>query len=118
MSRKGFTLLEVLLVVVVLAVLAGIAFGLMSVVSSSRVRLTETRVHTIGCAIETHRKVKGTLPATLEDLRLELPMAGGRYVDAWERPLEYRVDGKEFRLWSCGLDERSGTADDISFKNK
>jgi hypothetical protein len=28
------------------------------------------------------------------------------------------VSGKEFRLWSCGPDGRSGTGDDIVFKNK
>ena len=122
MSRKGFTLLEVLLVVAVLAILAGIAFGLMNVVASGRVTLTENRVHTVGCAIQRFRTTKGTLPAKLEDLATALDqpamMKDGKFVDAWGHPLEYRVSGKEFRLWSCGLDEQSGTGDDIVFKNK
>jgi hypothetical protein len=40
-------------------------------------------------------------------------MEGGRFVDGWNRPLEYSVTGKKVRIWSCGPDGISGTPDDI-----
>ena len=38
--------------------------------------------------------------------RLDKPdwMKDGKFVDAWDRPIEYRVDGKKFQVWSCGPD--------------
>jgi general secretion pathway protein G len=121
--RKGFTLLEVLLVVVVLTVLAGMVFGLMNFVESARIKDTEGRVLILGQAVEKYRLVKGFLPATLNDLvpkTLEEPgwMNGGKFVDNWDRPIQYAVTGKEFRVWSDGPDGAPKTADDLSFKNR
>ena len=122
MSRKGFTLLEVLLVIVILAVLASISFTYMHFIESSRIEVTTGRVHTLGTQVGTHLNVKGRLPATLEAL---IPSMGdpawvkdGKLVDSWDRPFEYRVDGREFRVWSCGPDGISGTADDLEYKRK
>jgi prepilin-type N-terminal cleavage/methylation domain-containing protein len=120
MSRKGFTLVEVLMVVVVLAIVASLTFGLMNVIEHARVVSTEGRVHNLGVEAATQAKVKGFPPAALEDLAPRLNQPGwikdGKFVDAWDRPLEYRVEGRSFRLWSCGLDGVSGTADDLPYK--
>ena len=119
MSRRGFTLVEVLMVIIVLAVLAGMIFGMMSVIGSTKVGLTETRIHGIRCELKNHAAVKGQPPAKMEDLAAKLDQAGwmkdGKFVDAWEQPLEYRVNGKEFKLWSVGADGKSGTPDDIFY---
>ncbi len=119
MARKGFTLLEILLVVVVLAILAGMMFGVMNVLENARIRTTENRIHTLRCAVAEYRLTKGSLPTRLEDLARKLDQAvtmkDGKFVDAWERPFEYKVDGKEFQLWSCGPDGVSGTADDLHY---
>lgn len=109
---KGFTLVEVLVVIVVLAVLASMVFGLMHYVESSRINNTETRVFGVGLEVVKHASVKGFPPAKLQDLKVD----GLRLVDGWDRPLEYKVNGKEFKLWSCGPDGVSGTADDIQFR--
>jgi len=120
MSRKGFTLLEVLMVLVILALLAGLTFGLFQTVESSKIRVSGTRVHGLGVQVGVLVKLKGFPPATLEELASRLDrtewMKDGKFVDAWERPIEYRVDGKEFRVWSCGPDGVSGTDDDIEYK--
>ena len=120
--RKGFTLLEVLLVVVVLAVLASIVFGMMHVTESARIENTNGRVLILGQAVEKHRSVKGFLPAKLEDLAktLEQPnwMNGGKFVDSWDQPIQYSVTGADFRVWSLGRDGASGTADDLRYKNR
>jgi prepilin-type N-terminal cleavage/methylation domain-containing protein len=122
MSRKGFTLLEVVLVVVVLLVLAGITFGLLSWVERCRVESSAGRVHTLGVQAATEAKLKGFPPATLEELipKMDSPqwIKDGKFVDAWDRPIQYRVDGKSFDLWSCGPDGISGTGDDLHYKRK
>jgi prepilin-type N-terminal cleavage/methylation domain-containing protein len=118
-ARKGFTLLELLMVIAVLAILASLSFGLLRV-GSAQIHVTETRVHTLGCQVGTVAGLKGFPPDRLEDLSFakDKPdwLQGGKFVDAWEHPFEYRVEGKKFRVWSCGPDGVSGTADDIEYK--
>jgi len=120
--RRGFTLLEVLAVVVILAVLASMAFGMMHFVESARIGDTEGRVRLIGQSVAKYRSVKGFLPAKLEDLApktLEQPawMNGGKFVDNWDRPIEYKITGNDFNVWSCGPDGVSGTSDDLAYRN-
>jgi general secretion pathway protein G len=120
MSRKGFTLLEVLVVIVVIAVLASMVFGLMSYIESARISDTEGRVMTLGFEVGGHMAAKGSPPATLEEFtkRLNQPrwMKDGKFVDSWDRPFGYTVNGKKFELWSFGPDGVSGTADDVRYK--
>ncbi|HLY09105.1 MAG TPA: prepilin-type N-terminal cleavage/methylation domain-containing protein [Planctomycetota bacterium] len=121
MVRKGFTLLEVLMVLVVLAIVASIGFGILRFVDGARISATHSRVHELGIQAGTVAGLRGFPPATLEELapRLGRPewMKDGRFVDSWDRPIEYRVDGKTFRVWSWGPDGVSGTPDDIAYKN-
>jgi prepilin-type N-terminal cleavage/methylation domain-containing protein len=120
MSRKGFTLLEVVLVVVILAILASITFGYLSFVQSTRISTTNSFLSTLGMEVATAVKLKGFPPATLEELIPRMSQArwikDGKFVDAWERPIQYRVDGKKFELWSTGPDGISGTADDLRYE--
>ena len=120
MFRKGFTLLELLMVVVILAILAGITFGLLQAVESAKVRVTGIRIQGLGDQVSALVGTKGFPPATLEELAPQLDktdgIKDGKFVDAWERPIEYRVDGRNFRIWSCGADGVSGTDDDVEYR--
>ena len=121
MSRKGFTLLELVLVVVVLLILAGMTFGLLSWVQRWRIEASEHEVFLVGMEASTVAKLKGFPPATLEELIPRLPsqwIKDEKVVDVWGNPLQYRVDGKSFDLWSCGPDGISGTEDDLHYKRK
>jgi prepilin-type N-terminal cleavage/methylation domain-containing protein len=119
-SGGGFTLLEVLMVVVVLAILASMTFGYFHILDSARITSTQGRVHSLGIEVATVAKLKGFPPAALEELTSRLSQSGwirdGKFVDAWDHPFEYRVEGKSFRLWSRGADGVSGTDDDLEYK--
>jgi prepilin-type N-terminal cleavage/methylation domain-containing protein len=119
-ARKGFTLVEVLMVIVVLAILASIAFGMLRVAESPRIQLAQNQVDSLGFQASKVAGLKGFPPGTLEELapKDESPdwIKDGKFVDAWGRPIEYRVEGRKFRLWSCGPDGISGTDDDLSYK--
>jgi prepilin-type N-terminal cleavage/methylation domain-containing protein len=123
MSRRGFTLVEMLIAIAVLAILGGLVFGAWSVVDGqTRRALTETRVHTLGCKVAEQVGIKGFPPAVLSDLAEAMGkpawMSDGKFMDGWDRPFEYSVTGKQFRLWSPGPDGISGTADDIEFTRR
>ena len=115
MSRKGFTLLEVLLVVIVLAILASMLFGLMHFVDSSRSTVAEGRIHTLGLEVEKQIGLKGSPPATLAVVATAIQQADW-VNDPWGNAIQYTVNGKQFKLWSFGPDGVSGTRDDILYK--
>jgi prepilin-type N-terminal cleavage/methylation domain-containing protein len=113
--RRGFTLLEVLLVVIVLAILASMLFGLMHFVESSRIEVARGRIQSLGFEVGNQVAVKGFPPATLAEAAKAIQQP--EWVkDAWDNPVQYTVNGKQFKLWSFGPDGVSGTADDIVFK--
>jgi prepilin-type N-terminal cleavage/methylation domain-containing protein len=118
--RRGFTLVELLIVIVIAAILTSMVFGLMYAADRARISDSEIRVHGIGCAVSAQLAKKGFPPATLEELAAALDrsgwMANGKFVDCWENPIEYSVSGREFKVWSRGLDGVSGTADDLPYK--
>ena len=115
MSRKGFTLLEVLVVIVVLAILASMAFALMHFVESSRIEVARGRIQALGFEAGNQVAVKGFPPATIAALAAAIQQP--EWVkDAWDNPIQYIVNGRQFKLWSCGPDGVSGTSDDVAYK--
>jgi hypothetical protein len=64
--------------------------------------------------IERHRQTTGYLPADLGELRAVRfyhrfsTDAAGRVLDSWDRPIQYRVEGDTFELYSLGADGQPG----------
>ncbi len=118
----GFTLVELLVVIVILAVLAGLVAGGVSIAgTAARNADTDGRLTTIGLKVRDVREREGAVPARLTDLAAALDRPGwmenGAFVDAWGRPIGYRPLGRTFELWSDGPDGVSGTADDLEFRD-
>jgi general secretion pathway protein G len=131
--RRGFTLLEILVVLAIIGLLAGLAitnvdkiFGgaQMSTVSlfvkeSMKTPLTSYRIH-MGDYPSTSDGLQAliTRPASKGDKWFGPYIEGGKIpLDPWTEPYQYAYPGTKnkggYDLWSKGPDKQSGTADDI-----
>jgi general secretion pathway protein G len=128
MNRSsGFTLLEMLVVLVIVGLLAGLVGPrLFSKVDQSRVAAAQTQVKLLRSTVENLRLDIGRLPAPEEGLALLSkppadPALAARWrgpylddalpMDPWGRPYLYAVpgaDGQPFALYSRGADGAPG----------
>ncbi|HET6203626.1 MAG TPA: prepilin-type N-terminal cleavage/methylation domain-containing protein [Planctomycetota bacterium] len=133
--RRGFTLLELLVSLAIVALLAGTALPLLRKSEEEGDRMeTADRMRRIDAAVLAFLEDCGRLPASLADLQTEpTPNEGwcGRYLadrfvsgipdgrsepdrDAWGRPFEYEpTSPTRARLRSAGSNGAPGDGDDL-----
>jgi general secretion pathway protein G len=123
-AQAGFTLLEVMIVLIIIAVLAGlVAVNVMGRPDEAKATATRTNLATIQGALKMYRLDNGAYPTTEQGLKAltEKPTAPpappawsqGGYLsaaaeDGWGKPYEYRSDGSSFTLRSLGKDAKPG----------
>lgn len=128
--RPGFTLLELVVVIIVLGLLAGlVAPQIFGRVSEARSTTAKTQIELISVALENYRLDNGMYPTTeqgLEALRAKPTRAPvptnwrGPYLrkavplDPWKRPYLYRntSGSPEFELRTLGRDGKPGGTDE------
>jgi general secretion pathway protein G len=132
-TSRGFTLLEILVVLAIIGLLAGLAITNVDKIfggaQSDTTRLFVSQ--TMKTPLSTYRIHLGSYPTTAEGLRalVEAPsgradrwngpyVEGGKIpIDHWGEPYQYESPGKHnkdsYDLWSKGPDKQSGTPDDI-----
>ncbi len=73
--RRGFTLLEMLVVIVIIGILASmVAVGVNSAITSSRNSMTEAMIGTLSGALEQYKTRHGDYPpSTLEEMKVPVP---------------------------------------------
>ena len=137
-GRRGFTLIEVLVVILVLGVLAGLVVpNVFSHVSTAKRAAARSQIELLGAALDAYRLDNGMYPSTeqgLEALRREPlmeprpPNWHGPYLrkevpnDPWGRPYIYRSPGLAtswgYDLLTYGRDGREGgTGEDADVKS-
>jgi len=131
---RGFTLTELLVVMVIIVLLAGVAVTYVPKrIEEARVAKTQAEIRTLESALRQFQIRMGDVPTQAESLEaLVTAPQGNRNVDkwngpylnppvvpqdAWGNPYIYRAPGShntDFDLLSTGKDGREGTDDDIT----
>ena len=138
-SRRAFTLLEIIVVIIVLALLAGlVAPQIFGRVGEAKGTTARTQIELLSTALDNYRLDNGSYPTTEQGLgalrdkptRAPVPQQWkGPYVrkavpnDPWGRPYIYRFPGEQnagtFELSSLGRDGQiGGTGEDGDISNK
>jgi general secretion pathway protein G len=110
--QRGFTLLELLVVIVIIGLLAGyVAPRYFSQVGKSEIQVARAQIDAIEKALDHYRLEHRRYPTSEEGLQALGPyMKKAVPNDPWGRPYVYRIPGQkgEFELFSYGRDGKAG----------
>jgi len=120
-ARRGFTLVELLLVVTILGILAAVVVvNFSGNGEEARRNATRTSIANISTAIATFDATKSRLPESLDELTVE--DSGGAALldkrnlnDSWGTPFQYKKLGKfKYEVRSAGPNASMGDEDDLT----
>jgi general secretion pathway protein G len=126
-KRKGFTLLELLVVIVIIGLLAGyVAPRYFSQVGKSEIQVARAQIESLEKALDQYRLDMRRYPSAEEGLEALVAKPAnaqawsGPYLkksvpsDPWGRPYVYRTPGQkgEFEIFSYGRDGKPGGSGD------
>ncbi len=109
-SRRsyGFSLIEVMVVVVIIGLLAGaVALKVSGYMETARANRAKSDIATIIDALEAYNLTHSRYPSNDEGLR-KLPLKN--LLDPWGRPYEYNSPGRDaaYDVFTYGADAREG----------
>ena len=111
-KTKGFTLLELLVVIVIIGLLAGyVAPRYFSQVGKSEIQVAKAQIDSLEKAIDQYRLDKRRYPTAEEGLAAVQPyLKKALPNDPWDRPYVYRSPGAkgEYEIVSFGRDGKAG----------
>jgi general secretion pathway protein G len=126
----GFTLLELLVVMVIIGLLAGlVAPQYFEQIGKSNIKIAKAQIDSLSKALDQYRLDLGTYPSTEEGLGAlytrpqNAPRWSGPYLkkavppDPWDRPYVYRSPGEhgEYDLYSLGKSgQPGGTGENVA----
>ena len=124
-SQDGFTIIELLIVVVIMGLLMSlVAPTMFSKVDSTKISTARAQMQMLQTSLDTYRLDMGDYPKNLGDLRKSSGKGwDGPYLpkavpdDPWGNPYHYEIpgpEGEDFLLLSYGKDGQAGGDDDAS----
>ena len=128
-GSSGFTLIEVLLVLIILVILGSLTVNIFTGTQvKANISAATAQIGLVCPQIDLYHLHMTRFPSKLEDLWVEPSDSdeadkwGGPYMeklkpDPWGTPYQYAAEGKKnkrkFDFWSNGPDRQNGTDDDI-----
>ena len=120
-GQKGFTLVELLIVIIILAILTGVSIPVYRLINArARESAAEIEMTNIAKAIEMHQvdlqayPLDSAYPDILEDNDY---MENVPLLDKWNNAYLYTSDGLSYSLESYGVNGINGGNDDIVITN-
>jgi general secretion pathway protein G len=119
-GQRGFTLVELLLVLVILALIAGLILpGIIGQAERAKAKAASSQISRISMSVESFYLDTGNTPSSLDELVNEpsgVSGWNGPYIinsilkDPWGRPYTYKVPGEHgaFDIMSYGADRQQG----------
>lgn len=112
-KAKGFTLIELMVVIVILGILGGAAYTFFAgATDDAKYTRAAAEIRSIVDLLETVKERGGEYPGSLEELA---DMNDGKVPteDPWGNPYEYTSDGNSFEIWTNGEPGYEGNDDNI-----
>lgn len=124
MNRRGFTLIEIMLVVIIIGVLVAMVMPRLAGRSQeARIAAARADIYSnISVALDLYELDNGKYPSSLDTLLKKTQQGKGPYlkrepIDPWRRPYRYKSPGahntEDYDLYSSGPDGQEGTSDDV-----
>ncbi len=123
-NRQGFTLLELLVVLGIIAMLAGIVGPqVMKHMGTAKLKAAKVQIEDISTALDMYKLDVGNYPSNQQGLAalVEKPADGKQWngpylrkekvpVDPWQQEYHYQMPGQhgKFDLYSYGADDKQG----------
>jgi general secretion pathway protein G len=123
--RDGFTLIEVLLVLAILVVVAGlVVVNAVGVSDEANKKAARTQIKNLSNMVDLYRLNVGSFPSSLDALYTQPSDADPSKwsqvsknpipPDPWNHPYEFKINGSTFEIRCLGPDGQSNTPDDIT----
>ncbi len=124
-GTRGFTLIELMIVVIIIAALAAmVAPSLINRSDDAKEKIAQGDLHSLDLALKLFRLDTGAYPATEQGLDALMAATGkGPYLekrplDPWGRKYLYRCPGTHratsYDIFSAGKDGKEGSDDDVT----
>src|SRR5512141_712035 len=118
-AERGFTLIEVMIVIVIIGLIAGaVSFGVVPKLKKAKIETTKMVVGKIANAAVASMGTSGQCPKGLDDLIASGDLSKSQAKDAWGTPYAFKCPGTKdadgVDVSSAGPDKQPGTADDIN----
>lgn len=126
-TSKGFTLIELMVVIVILGLLLGVVVpNVFNALGGATKDTAKAQLKGIADAIDLFYLENRSLPKSLDELTQASPKTNEPFmkqipVDPWKEQYEYKIVNartREFTVASAGEDRQWGTDDDIVYPEK
>ena len=112
-TMRGVTLVEVMIVIVIMGVIAGVGVGLVwPRLKEARVRTAVTKAGEIKTAAKLYQELSGSDCPTIQELINSKRIDGTKSEDPWGSPYKIKCEEGNIQVISPGQDKKDGTPDD------